>query len=82
MWYVYIARSEKDGGVYIGMSENPEKRIKGHNSGQTQSTKGRRPLVLVHKESVGARKLARERGKWFKSGDGREWIYNTIINPG
>jgi len=58
------------------MSESPEKRLLGHNSGETKSTKGFRPWVLIYKESIGSRENARKREKYLKSGIGREFIKN------
>ncbi|MEK7094137.1 MAG: GIY-YIG nuclease family protein [Patescibacteria group bacterium] len=47
MFYVYILKSLKDNGFYIGQSRNLERRLKEHNNGFVSSTKNRRPLVLV-----------------------------------
>lgn len=47
MGYVYILKSLKDKNKYIGSTINLEKRLKLHNQGQVQSTRNRRPLVLV-----------------------------------
>lgn len=83
MWYVYVIQSVIDDGVYVGMSQNPEKRLRMHNSGMTQSTKFRRPFMLIYQELVGGRLDARLREKWLKSGVGREWIKSlNINNPG
>ena len=37
--WVYILRSEKNGDIYIGSSEDVENRFKRHNSGLVRSTK-------------------------------------------
>ena len=47
MYYVYLLKSLRDSKFYTGFSNDPEKRLKLHNSGQVSSTKSRRPLVLV-----------------------------------
>ena len=39
MYYVYIIVNE-EGKTYIGYTGNLEKRLKSHNAGETQSTKG------------------------------------------
>jgi len=46
-WYVYIAEGN-DGSFYTGVSSDPERRIKEHNSGSKGSkwARGRRPLRL------------------------------------
>lgn len=72
--YVYVIRSINFGRFYVGMSEDPEKRLKQHNSGKTQSTKPYKPWVLVFTESFENRFEARDREKYLKSGIGREYI--------
>ena len=60
---VYILRSERSGRFYIGCAEDPRERLNEHNRGQTRSTRGRGPWLLVHQERFGAlsEALARER---------------------
>jgi len=77
-WFVYALRSLKDNNLYIGISRNPEKRVEIHNKGKTQSTKDRRPFVLIHKESCNSLRGAREREKYYKSGFGREILKKLI----
>ena len=72
MWYVYALKSLKDGYLYIGISENPEKRLKQHNAGATKSTKSRRPFEVFYKEACADRKEARRKEVYYKSGVGRE----------
>jgi len=74
MWYVYALKSLKDGYLYIGISQNPRKRLREHNLGMTKSTKHRRPFQIIYKEKCGARIKARNREKYFKSGFGRETL--------
>ena len=74
MWYVYAIESLKDKHLYIGMSENPERRLLDHNSGMTKSTKSRRPFKIIYKEECGDRIAARKREKYMKSGAGRKFI--------
>ena len=35
-WVVYVLRSAKDNGFYIGMTSNLERRVKEHNAGQNR----------------------------------------------
>jgi putative endonuclease len=65
-YYVYIIKSLKSGKIYIGISKNPEKRLKEHNKGDSKFTKGHKPWVLVYKEFVGDRKQARSKEKKLK----------------
>lgn len=66
MYYVYILKSNKDGGFYIGCSNNPSKRLLEHNSGKTQSLKNRRPLRIVYTEKYDNVKEAYNREKTNK----------------
>jgi putative endonuclease len=71
-WFVYALQSLQDGNLYIGISQNPKKRLLTHNKGVTQSTKSRRPFILIFQEFCKSRMEAREREKFYKSGKGRE----------
>jgi len=77
-WFIYALRSLRDNNLYLGISQNPEKRVETHNKGKTDSTKSRRPFVLIHKESCKSLKEARKREKYYKSGFGREILKNLI----
>ena len=71
-YFVYVIKSEIDGRIYVGFSENVQKRIKEHNSGKTKSTKGYRPWQLFFTLECESRKEAREKEKYYKSGIGKE----------
>ncbi len=66
-WYVYILRSLKDGGYYVGLTSNPTNRLAYHNAGKVRSTKFRKPFELLYKEAYATRAEAREREKYLKS---------------
>ena len=78
MYFVYILKSEKDDNIYIGITDNLERRLKQHNKGKNLSTKYRKPLRLIYHEVVENRNEARKREKYLKSGSGREWIYENM----
>jgi putative endonuclease len=73
-WFVYALRSLQDGNLYIGISQNPDKRLRMHNKGVTSSTRSRRPFTLVFREPCKSKKEAREKEKYYKSGIGRETL--------
>jgi putative endonuclease len=81
MWYVYVLRSIKDNHLYTGISENPERRLRDHNSGMTKSIKSRRPFKIIYIEGCKDRMAARKREKYLKSGDGRKFIKQSITPP-
>ena len=74
MYYVYVLRSEKNGSRYVGMSEDPDKRLIQHNAGYTKSTKAFRPWLKVYSESYQTLAEAVAREKYLKSGIGREFL--------
>jgi putative endonuclease len=74
MFFVYVIRSIKDGRFYAGLTGNVPNRLREHNRGQTKSTKGYRPWILVFVEQYPTRKEARAREKFLKSGAGKEFI--------
>lgn len=47
MAFVYILRSQRDENLYVGATNDLEKRIATHNKGGVRSTKSRMPLILV-----------------------------------
>jgi putative endonuclease len=77
--FVYAIKSEIDGRIYIGMSQNLSQRLKQHNNGLTKSTKGYKPWRLVYFEKYPSRLLARSREKYLKSGIGRELLKTKLI---
>jgi len=77
-WFVYVLRSLRDDHLYIGISRDPEKRVIAHNRGKTESTKNRRPFILIYKESCHSVNEAREKEKYYKSGFGREIVKKLI----
>ncbi|MFH1404978.1 MAG: GIY-YIG nuclease family protein [Patescibacteria group bacterium] len=67
MYFIYILESEVSGRWYIGMSENPEKRLlEEHNAGKVRSTKGYRPYKLVYKEKYHTKTEAMRKERQIK----------------
>jgi putative endonuclease len=61
MFYVYIIRSNKDGNLYFGSTNNLKRRLKEHNNGLVFSTKSRKPFDLIYYEAYRSEKDARKR---------------------
>ncbi len=76
--WVYVLIGEC-GRFYIGITRRLRRRIAEHNAGRTRADRGRGPFKLVHKEEVGSYPEAREREKWLKSGEGREWLRREVV---
>jgi len=51
MWYVYILQSKKDNYLYVGLTNNLNLRLKMHNEGKVDSTRFRRPFIVIYYEA-------------------------------
>ena len=78
--YVYIVKSLKDNGYYIGISKNPIERLKAHNSGKCFSTRYRRPFTLIYTKKYISLEFARAREKYLKSYKGSKEKLSIIEN--
>ena len=79
MFYIYVLKSQKDNGFYIGQTNNLENRLKRHNAKQVRSTKSRAPLEIIYSEKFMTRAEAMQREKYLKSLKGGE-AFKTIVN--
>jgi putative endonuclease len=80
MHWVYILKSAKDGHIYIGSTSDLKERLKNHNQGRVRSTKSRRPFELLYNEQFGSVTEARKRENFLKSGQGRKWLREEILD--
>lgn len=80
MYYVYVLRSRKDNGFYIGFSDDLRRRLKKHNSGMVVSTKVRRPFEIIYYEACINKTDALHREIYLKAAWGRRYMNNRIKN--
>ena len=70
MYYVYIIKSLKDNNLYIGRTNNLERRITEHNRGAVRAKKSRRPFIIlktiVTSSGLDSVRVERERKKGYK----------------
>jgi len=78
MYKVYVIQSKADRRLYVGLTQNIERRVSEHNSGLVFSTKGYRPWGVVYSEEAKDRIEARKREKYLKSGCGKEFLKSFI----
>ncbi len=78
MFYVYILFSEKDSGLYIGITKDLKQRFAQHRSGQATSTRNRRPLKLIYYEAFLLKEDAVAREEFLKSGYGRKQLKSQL----
>ncbi|MFA6105305.1 MAG: GIY-YIG nuclease family protein [Patescibacteria group bacterium] len=78
MFYTYVLKSQKDNELYIGWTDDLKSRIKKHNDGLVESTKNRKPLILVYYEACLNKDAAIAREKSLKTGFGRAYLKNRL----
>ena len=78
-YYTYIIKSDKTGNYYFGHCQNLSERLQRHNSANVKSTKGRRPWTLYYYEEYATKSDAYQREQFFKSFEGRRWLYEKGI---
>jgi putative endonuclease len=66
MYYVYLLKSIKDKGFYIGYSSDLKRRFEEHLSGSVDATKNRLPLELFYYEAYSTKEKALEREEKLK----------------
>jgi putative endonuclease len=76
MYFVYAIKSICKNYIYVGISDNPERRIKQHNSGYSKTTRTYRPFRILLIEKYKTRANAREKEIYLKSGCGKEYLKN------
>ena len=74
MHYVYVIRSLKDSGFYIGYSVNLRKRIQEHKERFSFATSFRGPWRLIYYEAYLNQEDALGRERYLKSGSGRRFL--------
>jgi len=66
---VYLIQSKVDKSFYVGISENPEKRLTEHNGGKLKTTSRKKPYLLVYSKEYNNYQLARRHELWLKKKD-------------
>ena len=74
MYYIYAIKSTSRNYIYVGITNNLERRLSEHYNGLSKTTKPYRPFILLLKEEVKNRIEARIREKYLKSGIGKEYL--------
>jgi putative endonuclease len=73
-YHVYALKSKVKSYIYVGMTDNLERRTMQHNSGKERTTKPYRPFDIIFTESFDSRVEARVKEKYLKSGIGKEFL--------
>ena len=72
MHYVYAISSLERNYIYVGLTDNIERRLSEHNTGKNKTTKPYSPFVVIYFEECSSRIEAWIKEKYFKSGCGKE----------
>ena len=80
MYYVYVLKSEFDGDMYTGYSNDIKQRLQQHNDGLVASTKNQRPFILVYFEACLNQQDATHREKYLKTSWGKRYIKARLKN--
>jgi putative endonuclease len=78
MHYVYILKCSDDK-LYIGQTADLKERFERHQNGYVPSTKGRRPVSIIHYSAFTDNYKAIEFEKYLKSGSGRAFTKKHLI---
>jgi len=77
-YIVYALKSLKHNYIYVGMTQNLERRVSEHNAGACSSTRFHAPFRVIYTELQSSRIAARSREKYLKSGVGKEFLKSLI----
>ncbi len=66
MYFVYILQSQKTKEIYIGFTNNLNRRLKEHNGNKSFSTKNKGPWILIYSEMYRSEVDAKERENRLK----------------
>jgi len=64
--YVYLIQSQIDQSYYVGISENPKKRLMEHNQGKLKITSNKKPYKLIYTKEYINYQSARKHEIWLK----------------
>ena len=77
-YWVYILRSEQDGGFYVGCTSDLRERIERHNHGRSPYTKARIPWKLIYQEEFSSRSEASRREREIKEKKSKAFIEQLV----
>jgi len=78
MYYVYVLLSKKDKKWYTGYTKNLKLRFEQHCKGLVESTKNRRPFILIYYEACLNQQDATRREKYLKTHYGKMYLKKRL----
>jgi predicted GIY-YIG superfamily endonuclease len=80
MHYTYILLSSRSHIFYYGSTNNLQKRLELHNSGEVPSTKPHMPWKLMWYAGFETEKQARDFEQYLKTGSGKAFAYKRLVS--
>jgi len=80
IYFVYVLSSKIRNYIYVGLTGNPDVRIRQHQKGAVKTTRAYRPFDLLLLENLETRIEARKHEKYLKSGIGKEFLRSLKKN--
>ncbi|OGZ60148.1 MAG: endonuclease [Candidatus Spechtbacteria bacterium RIFCSPLOWO2_12_FULL_38_22] len=74
MYVVYAIKSKIRNYIYVGLTNNLDRRFREHNLDNEKTTKAYRPFKIIYTEKFETRIKARKKEKYLKSGVGKEFL--------
>ena len=79
MYTVYVLKSINQSFMYVGLTDNLDRRLSEHNCFRSRSTKPYAPFRLIYSELFETRSAARISEKYLKSTDGKYYLNVSSI---
>ncbi|MCA9356071.1 GIY-YIG nuclease family protein [Candidatus Nomurabacteria bacterium] len=78
MFTTYAIKSKNRNYIYVGITNDIDRRLKEHNTGINKTTKPYKPFLLLYSKTHDSRVKAREHEKKLKSGSGKEFLKSLV----
>ena len=78
IYWVYAISSTHRKYIYVGMTNDLNRRLEQHNTGKNPTTKPYLPFKVLLTEKFSSRAEAREREKKLKTGCGKEFLKTLL----
>lgn len=81
MYYVYVLENQNDKSLYIGFTDNIQRRVFEHQNGKGgRTTKLKKDWKLIYFEGYLLKEDALDREKFLKGGSGRKYLKKQLAN--
>ncbi len=80
MFYTYVIYSTLRRYIYVGLTNDFERRFSEHQNGENKTTKPYRPFEVLLVEEYNTRIEARQREKFLKTGIGKEYLKGLLLS--